>query len=76
MDDLINRVKDLKTSIPGALAIVYAVVDLFNEYGFTINISQRSAFSMAVIMIGVGLLLSGYRHTEAPKEQDKKESQP
>lgn len=61
MNDILERLKDPKTSIPGALASVWAVIDILNEYGLTINISQRTAVNVAIIVVGVGLLLSGGR---------------
>lgn len=71
MNDVVERLKDLKTSIPGAIAGVWAIVDLLAESGIQINISQRTAVNLALILVGTGLLLSGGKKKEPPEGEKK-----
>ncbi len=59
MDEIVSAVKDLKSTIPGGIVSVYAIVALCQEYGITINISQKTAFLIALGAAGIGLILSG-----------------
>jgi len=70
MDDILNRIKDLKSTIPGTITTVYALVALCHEYGIDISISQKTAFFIALLSGGIGLILSGGKKKE-PQDPEK-----
>ncbi len=56
MDDLIERLKDLKTTVA---ALVGAAMLLVDELGYTIVIPQDKLMKYALAVAFIGLLLSG-----------------
>ena len=68
MDDIIQRLKDLKTSIPGVVVNIYAIVSLLKEMGINIELSEKVVFNIALLAAGIGLMLSG----GAKKEKEEK----
>lgn len=58
MQEILERFKDLKTTVPGAVAGVWAVIDMLAEYGIQ-------------IVVGIGLLLSGGKRIPDNKGDSK-----
>ena len=59
METIIQRLKDLKTSVPGIVVNIYAIVSILKELGIEINLTEKMAFNLALLAAGIGLMLSG-----------------
>ena len=59
MNEIIERLKDLKTSIPGIVVNIYALVSILKEMGIEINLSEKMVFNIALLAAGIGLMLAG-----------------
>jgi glutamine amidotransferase PdxT len=56
MDEIIERLKDAKTTVAGTVA---GLIVLVKEFGYEITIPQDKLQTYALIALAVGLLLSG-----------------
>ena len=61
MDDIIARLKDTKTTVAGSLVLL---LGLIKESGYEISIPPNKVEFYAMMIAGIGLLLSGGKKHE------------
>jgi DhnA family fructose-bisphosphate aldolase class Ia len=69
--DLMDRIKDLQTTVPGIIVAVVGFINFAKEYGVVIDITQTQMFWLAIIVAGIGLILSGGKKAPDEKKEDK-----
>jgi hypothetical protein len=59
MNDLRERLKDWKTTVPGGAAITWVVMRILNRYNISLDVSPQTVEDIVFALLGIGLMLSG-----------------